>query len=361
MPIRVTKTDPNAQWAITDDVVRLREWGTETIHALPDPPTDVTVGSDPSCELRLDDPTRRTSRRHAKLVYDDGKWRLRDLRSKNGLRLDGAHRETFELEPGSEIGIGGLTLIAESGRSIALRGFLARILGWETERSETVDHALRAIRMAATRRAVLALCGEADLVAIAHSLHRIALGPDRPFVSCDPRRLETKESARAVENHPTGMQAIAAATGGTVCVLRSRLPPDFASVVSAVRSPEARVQLVVCSVKPGEIDVPGSAPIELPALASRAKELRRIIDEYAQDASAELGTPRGIAFPGADRNWVIEHASASLSEIEKATLRLVALRVCGNVNRAAARLGMAHVSLARWIGRRQLPMRIDHD
>lgn len=44
------------------------------------------------------------------------------------LRLDGVRCSQIELEPGDEIGIGGLTLIAES-RSIELRGFSARLLG----------------------------------------------------------------------------------------------------------------------------------------------------------------------------------------------------------------------------------------
>ena len=44
-----------------------------------------------------------------------------------------------------------------------------------------------------------------------------------------------------------------------------------------------------------------------------------------------------------------------LAEIEKATLRLVAIRSSRNVSAAAARLGMAPVSLSRWIGRRTLP------
>lgn len=43
------------------------------------------------------------------------------------------------------------------------------------------------------------------------------------------------------------------------------------------------------------------------------------------------------------------------AEIEKATRRVVALRVSRNLSQAAARLGMAPVSLWRWILRRKLP------
>jgi hypothetical protein len=55
----------------------------------------------------------------------------------------------------------------------------------------------------------------------------------------------------------------------------------------------------------------------------------------------------------------MEHAATSFGEIEKATLRLTAIRMCGSIGRAAARLGMAPVSPKRWIGRRELPMTVE--
>jgi len=51
-----------------------------------------------------------------------------------------------------------------------------------------------------------------------------------------------------------------------------------------------------------------------------------------------------------------DHSGSTLPDIEKATLRLVAIRESRNLSSAAARLGMAPVSLSRWIGRRKLPM-----
>jgi hypothetical protein len=49
--------------------------------------------------------------------------------SKNGIELDGAPLPEIVLTPSAEIGIGGLTLIAESSRWVKLRKFLARLLG----------------------------------------------------------------------------------------------------------------------------------------------------------------------------------------------------------------------------------------
>lgn len=353
-----TKTDAAAnEWAIDDGVIRLREWGGDPFRLLPAPPTnECTIGSGDNCALRLDDPTGRVSRLHARLVRDHAKWLLRDLGSKNGVRLDGARRSEIVLEPGAEIGIGGLTLIAESHRSVALRGFLSRVLGWRSDRIEVVDHALRAIRLAVTRRAALVLCGEGDLVPMARSIHRHALGADRPFIVCDPRRRAGRATVRSAENYEQGMHALAAATGGTLCVRSHRLPRDFSDVIAALRVPSSRVQLVVCAASPDDCEPYLASPVVVPPLRDRPGELDRIITEYFDDAIAELSVPREQVQPisSDERSWVLAHSAASLPDIEKGTLRLVAIRESRNVSNAAARLGMAPVSLSRWMVRRHL-------
>jgi FHA domain-containing protein len=354
-----TKTDLAAnEWVIDDNVRRLREWGTDTICVELDPLTgEWTIGTGESCTVQLDDPTGHVSRMHARLIRDQAGWLLRDLGSKNGMKLDGARRSEFVLEPGAEIGIGGLTLIAESSRSVALRGFLARILGWRSERIEVVDHALRSIRMAAARRIALVLCGDGDLVPMAYAIHRHALGGERPFIVCDPRRRRGKATVRSAENYETGMQAFEAATGGSLCVRGYRLPKDFGDVITALRDPGSRVQLVVCAPGPEDCAQLLAVPIMVPPLASRTNEIDQIITEYAQDASAELRAPR-TAFLAEDRDWVRTYSAKSLPDIEKGTLRLVAIRQSRNLSNAAERLGMAPVSLSRWIGRRTLPMKV---
>jgi hypothetical protein len=52
----------------------------------------------------------------------------------------------------------------------------------------------------------------------------------------------------------------------------------------------------------------------------------------------ELEAPRSV-FQAADHAWVREHAASSLPEIEKATLRLVALRASRSLSHGAARDG----------------------
>jgi hypothetical protein len=98
--------------------------------------------------------------------------------------------------------------------------------------------------------------------------------------------------------------------------------------------------------------------VTIPPLSTRSDEIDRIITEYAQDAIMELRAQR-TGFLPADRDWVRRHSASSLPDIEKATLRLVAIRESRNLTDAAARLGMASVSLSRWIGRRKLPMHVE--
>lgn len=352
-----TKTDTNKfEWALTDEVVRLREWATDRIFPLPQELNEAVLGTSEECQVRLTDPSGMTSRMHARLVRDRATWTIHDAGSKNGIRLDGGVRPSFVLEPGSEIGIGKLTLIAESGRSIAVRRLLARVLGWTSDRGETVDLALRSVRAAAARRAALLVCSESDPVSIAHGIHRVAIGAERPFVSCDPKRKSSTETVRSVRNFSSVTEALAAAEGGSLCVWSSRLPDDFESVREALRRPDSRVLLVVCSNKPPDSTTLAAAPIVVPVLAQRDRELSRIVVEYAQDAMADA-IAEAESFLPADRAWIIEHAAATLGDIETATSRIVALRHFGNVNRAAEFLGMAHVSLSRWIERRGLDWR----
>ncbi|HET7501826.1 MAG TPA: FHA domain-containing protein [Kofleriaceae bacterium] len=353
----------------SDDVVRLREWGSERIHVLPasspamsSPTSPISPGdlwlvrTEPTGALELTEQPAPASCRHALLSCTEGRWSISDLGTGDGLQQDGARRAEIALEPGIELRVAGTTLIAESQRSIDLRRFCSRILGWAPDRAHVVDRALRSIRLGATRRAALVLCGDHDVVPIACGLHRRTLGAERPFIVCDPRRSDTAASVRSPVNYESGMAALEAASGGTLCARRSRLPRDFAAVVARLRETDAGVQLMIGAdlddADHAFLAVP--APIQVPPLRDRRGEIVRIIDEYAIDAIAELGAS-ALSFTDADRQWVIKHAAISLPEIEKATLRLVALKTSVSMGSAARRLGMAPISLSRWIGRRPQP------
>ena len=235
----------------------------------------------------------------------------------------------------------------------ALRSFLARILGWSTERAAAVEHALRSIEFAVAHRLALMLLGETDLVPIAHALHRRMFGAERPFIVCNPRMGNMPASSRSPANYESAVEAIGAAAGGSLCVHRRRLPRDFPAAVALIRVPDTRVQLVICGGRHDKYEafLEALAPILVPSLAQRAAELPRIVEEYAADAAVALSS--NAPFSLNDRDWICRCCASSLHEIETATLRMVALHKAGNVAGAARLLGMSHASLGEWLQRRR--------
>jgi hypothetical protein len=235
-----------------------------------------------------------------------------------------------------------------------LRAYCARVLGYD--RTQAIEDALRSIHLGITHRAALVIVGDGgDLVPIAQGLHRRTLGQTRPFVVANPRRGNVHETVRSAMNYASGVMAVRAARGGSLCVHVRRLPSDYRSLVTLVRT-DPEVQIVVCapaadSAHPFLIR---PVPIRIPSLRSRTGEVERIVEEFGEDAIKELSA-HAIGFTPADRDWVLAHCASSLHEIEKGTRRLVALRHGGNINRAAALLGMSHVGLSQWFERRSGP------
>lgn len=336
-----TNTDPlgGGESLLTDETIQLREWGSEHAYALPSHGDgEFDVGASAQCWLRLEDPRRLVSRRHARLIRHPFGWVLRDIGSKNGLTLDDARRTEVALLPGVEVGIGGLRLVAESPRSIRLRAFLTRLLGYDRARLHHVDRALRSLRDAATTRRPLVLCGEGDLVAIARRLHADMFGADRPFV-VGLRRSRARRPP-----------AIDVAANGTLCVWARR---ELPAIVERAIDSDARMRLVLCTRVVGDVVAVTGKPISIPPLESRPHEVDRIVDEYAAEAIARLGVAPSC-FTGEDHVRVLRRAPAMLPDIETATQRFVALRAEeGGVTRAAKRLGMTHVTLSRWLYRRR--------
>lgn len=355
-----TGTDAAApSWTINDDLIRLRVRGTNRLYPLPrldsGASADLLVGTSEECEIRLDDPKQMASRRHARLVRVDAHWSLLDLKSKNGLRVGGVKQPVVRLDPGIEVGIGGLTLVAESMRSIELSTFLARLLGWRESGQLAVDAALRELRTAQTQRTPVVLRGDEDLVDLAHDLHNRVHGAARPFVTCDPKRQENESGdARCAPNFTSGTAAFSAAIGGTLCIIAARPPADYQDILRALwDSGGTQTQLLICDDGAHKQGVLLHGTIEVPSLRSRRDELAHIIREYCLDAAREFGLPERN-YPE-DVAWVLAHASSSYAEISKGARRIAALRAAGSLIGAAERLGIAPVSLRRWIGRRAIP------
>lgn len=349
-----TNTDPisSREWSIDDEVIQLRVWGTERAHPLPRARTgEWVIGSAPECTIRVTDEHRFISRQHARLVRDERGLRLQDAGSTNGLWLDDARRLAFALVPGIEIGMGALKLIAESERLIALRAFLARLLGFHSTRQLDIDRALRALRTLAMLRTPLTLYGDGDLVDVARQLHARAFGCDR-FVVCDPRRRRFEATARSARSCSTASDAIERARGGTVCVWTNRLPDDFDDLRVHFGDRDVRIRLILCARDGEQRPACTGNSIRIPALSERADELERIIDEYAAEAIATLAA-KPSSFGSYERDWLRKQRPRSITEIPRAVERLVAIRDGGSLTAAAERLGISHAALSRWFHRRR--------
>ncbi len=350
-----TTTDSLARdWEIDDEVTQLRVWATDIVYPLPaGDRRRLRIGTAPTCEIQVHDPSNLTSREHAHLERVDGRWMIAD-QSKNGLYLDDQQCERFLLAPGREIGLARyVTLIAESARSIALRAALARMIGWSAARAGAVDQALRMLRMAATGRAIFVLCGAPSLVPLAEELHRLTLTERRPFVLCDPRRRTAGEDTERFTRCVTdGHTALAQARDGTICIDDQRRPRDLAALLDELHRPGRTAQLMVLARSPRKGDVYTPAPVVIPPLRSRRDELERLVLSYEAEAVQRLGLD-ALELTPAQRSWIRKRSSETLAELQQATLRLIAIRHTGSIAGAAALLRMSREGLGRWLERRR--------
>jgi Inner membrane component of T3SS, cytoplasmic domain len=279
-------------WLGHDPVVQLREWATDTVYRLPGPDVDTCViGSGPQATVRLVDPGRCVSRQHALLVRENRWWKIEDLRSKNGLLQDRSRSDKFPLVPGMEVGIGGLTLIAENQSLVGLRGYLARVLGWDAKSQTAIDLALRTIRAAATHRSPLLITGSDDLVAVARQIHRRTRLLKAPFVVCGSLPRETDIHERVTAIHPDPVTALELAAGGTICICADEWRDGVDRLQEAARDSSVWVQLIICAYKTSRrLKAVTTAPaIDVPALAHRTPDdVQRIVFEYAVDGMHEL-------------------------------------------------------------------------
>lgn len=230
-----------------------------------------------------------------------------------------------------------------------LREFCCRLFGWSDDHASLVDDVMWTLVNAVARRTAIGLQGESDLVPIAHALHCRLVGAERPFVVCDPRRRDSDGSVRAPPSRKAGMPALEAAIGGSVCLRSNRLPDDFDSLAASFHD-SGSAALFVCLHSNDRITDLLCRPLKIPPLTERLPEFERLLNEYLDEAAQILGA-RHVRLSEPMQQSVLHHVR-SLSDIEKAALRLVALKSAGNLYRAAHQLHMAPISLIRWMTRR---------
>jgi hypothetical protein len=336
---QATVIDPQdlVSWYVDGAVVRLRLWAAEYADPLPDPRVPLTLGSASACGVQLYDKAGKLSREHARLVPGATGWELHDLDSKNGLWVDGSRTSKCTLQAGAKIQLGGLKLIAESLKFIALRSLMCRLLGWAPTRQADVDEALQSLRASAIERTPLFLIGGGKLAPVAARLHRVTLGPNAPFIAYDGGDVSA---------------AIRAAKQGTLCVpIRSRARAS--AIADAVHAVEitARPRLVLCASKVRDAAALGAKPgqlavIAIPPISARTDEILRIVHEAGQDLVREMGAhSSGFTMHDLERLQCIKFSG--MADVEDTLRRVIAMRIWG-VFKGAEKLGLKHSSLSTW-------------
>lgn len=231
-----------------------------------------------------------------------------------------------------------------------ITAYLERLLGWEPERRATVTAAADSVELARQRRSHLALIGSGDLVPIAFAIHWRTMGTAK-FVVVDPRRREDPCTKRlATKSLPTLSQAIDAARGGTVCIRSVRKPADWGVARSRLAADDVRLTVCYPVSKLSDIELSRPAPVVVPSIAGR--DIDRLVDEYEADARTDLGSP-SMTLTSPQRAWIAVNCQDHHA-IDVAVRRFLAISSCKGVSASAHRLGMAPISLLRWMRRRGL-------
>ncbi|PTL77158.1 AAA family ATPase [Vitiosangium sp. GDMCC 1.1324] len=299
------------------------------------PPTGVLIiGRAAEADLRLTD--RSVSRQHARLFLDGGEVRIADLKSHNGLRVNGQPLgETVTLQPGDVVSIGEVHLVLyaasdsptlpSQGAHVTPATHLA--LG---ERTVVVaDPAMLRLyelirRLAASELPVLIL-GEtgSGKENAAFAVHHWSRRSDKPFVALNCAAIAETLVESELFGHEKGAFTGAAASkpglletadGGTVFLDEAgELPP--AVQAKLLRVLETRRFLRVGSTREREIDIRivaathrnlekeveagrfrkdlffrlGVATVVLPPLRDRPREVRVLAEHFIAAACAASG------------------------------------------------------------------------
>jgi len=295
-----TVTVPHARrqaWLVQQRVTGLRVFGTSIEKTLPKGFDAVRIGSAADCELSYLHPS--VSKRHGVLrETTEGlafhEWP--DPPPKNGSFCEGDRRSFFQIVPGTWFALGTLELVAFSHESQQQRTVLARYVGY----GEAAQHAIDRLYYGITRDRPIALIGpDGACRALARMIRELRgeSGPSLPAAHVE-HALHTAPNLAAA-SPADQMSALQTTSGQTFVIEASHLPRDPSAFMEtiAARTFDNRL-LLLGSGDPGALL--GSAfrnevvAITVPAIAKRAPELSRVIQETIAEQSSRLQAPGAV-------------------------------------------------------------------
>lgn len=185
------------------------------------------VGSDPTCDIVLDDPT--VSRKHARLTKVPAGLRVQDLGSTNGIRCGGLSVSDAVLPPGSTLALGQTMLKIRTGSKRPVLPSARQRFGGLRGDSRVMREVFTVLELASHSDASVLLQGESGTgkELAASAVHDHSARADKPYVVIDCGALTEDLMASHLFGHVKGAftgavsdrkGAFVEADGGTVFI-----------------------------------------------------------------------------------------------------------------------------------------------
>jgi hypothetical protein len=352
-----TVTVPGAEvkgWVLQERVIGFRVFGTKIEKPLPDGFDVLTIGSAPESALRFQHDS--VSRSHAIARFRGGSVLIEEVTPppKNGTYYEGERRSVFQVVPGTWFALGGLSLIAYSAESKRVSDLLAHHLGYGEAAQLSVDRAY----IAATRyRHIAMIAPPGAWLPLARAIHEETSGrgePKLPATKLPP----TFHVAPPLRDSSAADQValLKRASRHMLVVPADHLPEKPSAFLEMIQSRTYEVRLVLVvppGGEPGEILGPTlwneTVGIHVPALAERAAEIPRVVEENvaAQHGRLEASEPvlrRDDLEVLSRQRW-----PGNIEEVEDCVAKMIACRLHGSTRKAADALGYRSPgTLSKW-------------
>ena len=225
---------------------------------------NLTIGSRPDSDLRLEDPT--VSRKHAEISRTAEGFLLQDLGSTNGTFLNGVQIDRAYLRNGAVVTVGETSMMFGAGEDIPLKGDLApAVFGEMVAVSEPMLKAFALLEGLAASEITVLVEGETGTgkELAARAVHDRSPRADRPFIIFDcstvPGQLMESELFGHMKGAFTGASESRAgffqtADGGTI-FLDEIGEMDLAVQVKLLRVLQDKEVFMVGSMRPRKVNV----------------------------------------------------------------------------------------------------------
>ncbi len=314
----------------------------------------ITVGTDKSCDLVVEDPT--VSRRHLTVELRAGGLLVRDLNSRNGTRYLKAKVESAQVPLGGSVQIGQTTLAfrpLKTREPASERSELLGLIGV----SDSMRRVFAVLEKLGPQPSTVLIRGETGTgkTGIAKALHGLSGRADRPFVTFDCASVQPNLVESALFGHVRGAftgatadakGAVEEAQGGTLFLDEvGELPPALQPKLLRLLEAREYQPVGASKVKSADIRVLAAthrnlmqeasagrfrldlfyrlavAEVEVPPLRSRLEDIPILAAHFARQLTGmalELEGPTVAAFQCA-------HWPGNVRELRNAVERTVAL------------------------------------